>query len=211
MFGHGSSFRIINNAIKTSDFIYDQGVREEKRAEFNIGNSFVIGHVGRFAQPKNHTFLLEIFRHIYRNNSNAKLLLVGDGPLRLGVESLAEKYGIEDHVIFAGVRSDIPELLSAMDLFVFPSLYEGLPVTLIEAQANGLSIIASDSISDEVKITDLIEFISLDDGPRYWAERVLKCKQKRETGNFSAKIKSAGYDIELNAKLIEKLYLNAVN
>ena len=211
MFGPSSSFRIVNNAIKISDFVYDQRVREEKRAEFNIGDSFLIGHVGSFSEQKNHAFLLEVFRDIYKRDADAKLLLVGDGPLRLEIESLAEKYDVKDRVIFSGVRSDIPAVLSAMDLFLFPSLHEGFPVTLVEAQANGLPIVASDAISNEVKITDLIEFISLGNQTEYWADRVLKCDNTREQGNFSAKIRSAGYDIEQNVAMIEEFYLSAVN
>ncbi|MDB4389084.1 glycosyltransferase, partial [Akkermansiaceae bacterium] len=140
MFGSSADFRVINNAINASDFVFSSIERKRIRSEFDIGDSFLIGHVGSFSEQKNHAFLLEVFRDIYKRDADAKLLLVGDGPLRLELESLVKKYGIEDRVIFAGVRSDIPALLSAMDLFLFPSFHEGLPVALVEAQANGLPI-----------------------------------------------------------------------
>lgn len=211
MFGSAANFRVIKNAINTSEFIFSATDREQIRSELGIGKSFLIGHVGRFFLQKNHQFLLHVFRKVCDQHEDCRLLLVGEGELKSEIEDLAEKLGIRDRVIFAGVRSDIPALLSAMDLFLFPSMHEGFPVTLVEAQANGVPIKASDAISDEVAITDLIEFISLDQDAGYWAEEVLTSRSKRGDEGSSGAIEAAGYDVKSNAKELWEFYLNAVN
>lgn len=156
-----SNFRVINNAIDSEPFIYNEKIRQKIRGEFNIADKFAVCHAGRFIKVKNHTFLIDIFAEIHKRNSNAVLLLAGDGELRGDIESKIAKSGLKDSVILTGVRSDIPDLFRAADVFLLPSLYEGLPGVLIEAQAGGLHCIASDSITEEAKITDLAEYISL--------------------------------------------------
>lgn len=201
------NFMILNNAIDAKKYIYNEDVRNTKRKELSCDDKFVIGHVGRFLPVKNHEFIIDVFYKIHKRNNNAILLLTGDGVLKSHILNKVKKLGLDDNVIFTGIRSDIPELLQVIDIFLFPSLYEGLPVTLIEAQASGLKCIASDTITEEVKITDNVEFISLDKSPVYWAEQVLTYENGYERKNTYAKIYDAGYDVSENAKWLQEFYL----
>jgi glycosyltransferase involved in cell wall biosynthesis len=135
-----------------------------------LEDSFVVGHIGRFIDAKNHGFLLEIFQEVLRREPHAKLLLIGDGPNRKAIEEKIELLKLGQAVIYAGFRSDVPEMLQAMDVFLFPSLYEGLPVTLIEAQASGLHCVVSDTITKEIEVTELIQFFSLESVAKEWAD-----------------------------------------
>lgn len=209
LFGYNSNFQIINNAIDASKFSFNEDVVLRK-TDINLHDSKVIGHIGNFSFPKNYPFLLSIFKVIHDRCPNYKLLLVGDGKQRQDIELLTRRWNISDSVIFTGVRTDIPELLQMMDVFVFPSLYEGLPVTLIEAQAAGLKIFASDAITQEVSLTDDINFLSLKESPDYWAERILE-SVPYERKNRYEEIKSGGYDIVENAKRLQDFYLEQIN
>lgn len=203
--------KVLNNAIDSQAFIFSPALSKKKRNEFKLNEEqFVLGHIGRFDKAKNQSFLIDIFHSLQTKHKNAVLLLIGDGPLRSAMEEKATKLGLSEQVIFTGIRSDIPELLQAMDVFVFPSLYEGLPVTVIEAQAAGLKCILSDSITDEVKITNLVEFISLEKSPEFWAEKVLQYANGYERKDTSQQIKKAGYDVQENACWLENFYLNAI-
>lgn len=158
--------------------------RVKIRRELGIhDNAFVVGHVGRFAEQKNHAFLLDIAASVLEREQDIIFLLVGDGPLRPLMGKRAEDLDIKDKVIFTGVRSDIPDLmLGAMDLFLFPSLYEGLPVTLIEAQAAGITCLISDVITEEVDIIkEIVYRISLEEAPFVWAEKVVELRGKKES------------------------------
>jgi glycosyltransferase involved in cell wall biosynthesis len=211
MFGmHSASASIVNNSIDTHKFVFNEVVRKDIREKFKIDNQFVIGHVGSFQTPKNHNFLIDIFKAIHERNIKTVLILVGDGDLRQSIERKVAQLGLSDSVIFTGIRSDIPNLLQAFDVFLFPSLYEGLPVTLIEAQAAGLKIIASDSITDEVKLTDLIEIVSLKQSGEYWAEKVLQYANGYKRRNTSKEICRAGYDAQENTKLLERFYISKI-
>jgi len=201
------NFFILNNAIDTKKFIFNSTVREEIRKEFQIKDKFVIGHVGRLHAQKNHMFLIDIFKEVHDRNKNAILMLVGDGELRHSIEKKIKKLGLSDSVIFTGVRLDIPELLQAMDMFLFPSLHEGLPVTLVEAQASGLKILASDTITKEIAFTDLVNFYSLRSSPKKWAVKALNSLNRNTRQNYLTEIKNANYDIEENAKWLENFYL----
>lgn len=201
------NFYVLNNAIDVNKFAFNNNTRLKERNELKVKNNFVIGNVGRFNEQKNHDFLIDIFKEIYKKNSKALLLLVGDGNLRPVIENKIDKLGLSEKVVLTGVRSDIPEILQAMDVFVLPSFYEGLPVTLVEAQASGLNCIISNTITDEIKITDSIQFVSLNRSPEYWAEQVLKYSDGYERKNNYYKICAAGYDISENAKWLENFYL----
>jgi glycosyltransferase involved in cell wall biosynthesis len=201
-------FFILNNAIEAKKFIFNVNIRAKKRKEFQIEDKFVIGHIGRFHTQKNHKFLIDIFEKVHDRNKNAVLLLIGDGELRNLIAKKVDALGLTGSVIFTGIRSDIPELLQAMDIFVFPSLYEGLPVTLVEAQAAGLKIIAADTITEEIKLTNLVDFVQLTDSTSYWAEKVLQYTYGYERTNAYSEICKAGYDVKENAKWLEEFYLN---
>lgn len=166
---------ILNNAIDLNKFRFDRESRANIRREFNIdSDTFVVGHIGRFMVQKNHKFLLKAFSKIREKNNNSVLLLVGgNGDLEGDVRGWIKELDLEENVIFAGVRSDIPAVLSAMDAFVLPSLYEGMPNVVIEAQATGLPCVIADTITREADITGLVDYLPLGD-PDLWAEKVIE-------------------------------------
>ena len=164
--------RKLNNAVDLNAFHYSSEGRERIREEFGLGNGLVIGHVGRFMQQKNHKVLIGVFAEI-RKLKDAKLLLVGKGELEQAVRGQVNDLGLTNDVIFTGTRKDVPDLLSAMDVMVFPSLYEGMPNTVIEAQATGLPCLISDSITKEADITGLVVYKSLTDSHNAWAKNAL--------------------------------------
>ena len=203
----GAHYRILNNAIDTGQYIYNPVRSQKVRQELGIpSESFVVGHIGRFNAVKNHTFLLDVFSKLKEQQQNALLLLVGDGDLRGEVEKKASDLGLSDCVIFTGIRSDVPDLLQAMDCFVFPSLYEGLPVTLIEAQAAGLPCIVSDSVSAECAKTRLMDRISLHENPTVWANRISE-RAHSSRPNTQEELICAGYDIAANAQWLQNYYI----
>ena len=160
----------LHNAIDLDTYRFCQEDRDAVRAELGLEGKLVIGHVGRFNQQKNHTFLLEIFREISKNREDAVLVLVGKGELEQQIREKAAALGIADKLIFTGVRSDVPRLLSAMDVFVFPSFYEGMPNTVIEAQAAGLPCVIADTITKEANITGLVQYLPLSLPAAEWAQ-----------------------------------------
>lgn len=200
--------KIINNAIDVERYRFNPTVRGTKRKELGITEDLVIGHVGRFFTPKNHDFIIDVFNEVLKREPKSKLLLVGTGEKESEIKEKVNGLGISENVEFLGVRSDVNEILQAMDIFLFPSLYEGLPVTLIEAQASGLKIAASSNIDNRVDITGNIKFLELDDGTQTWAEEMLKMKEYVRTDTSSAIIEN-NYDIKNNAKWLQDFYLNA--
>jgi len=163
---------IIKNGIPVEDFTFSNQTRLNKRNELNFNNKFIVGHIGRLNKQKNHFFLIEVFEQILKRNDNSLLILVGSGELKNALMDKVEEKRIADKVIFLGVRSDIPQLLMAFDLMIFPSLFEGLPNVLIEAQATGLKCIVSDSISKEVKVSNNLIFKNIQDEPIEWTKEV---------------------------------------
>ncbi|NMA84154.1 MAG: glycosyltransferase family 1 protein [Epulopiscium sp.] len=202
---------IMPNAIKADKYTFNKNLRQDTRKELNIENSFVVGHIGRFSPQKNHEFIIDIFNEIKKKNEHSKLILVGEGPLRSSVKSKVLKLGLEKDVLFLGVRSDVPNLLNAMDTLLFPSTHEGLPGVVLEAQASGLPCIISDKITSEVRITDLVEYLSLDKSAGYWADVVLDYSSKIIRKNTYDKIVEAGYDTKAVAKWYESYYSNSID
>ena len=204
------NFFILNNSLDAKKFVFDSNIRLQKRKELLVADKFVIGHIGRFEPSKNHDFLIEIFYEIHTINNKATLLLIGDGALRHFIEDKVKKFGLDDSVIFMGTRSDIPELLQAMDVFLFPSLYEGLGVVAIEAQATGLRTIVSEAIPNEAYLTDLIEREYLSSSSSQWANRILKYVDGYDRRDTSDIIKSMGYDIKETTKWLQEFYINVI-
>ncbi|MHA1381521.1 MAG: glycosyltransferase family 1 protein [Candidatus Helarchaeota archaeon] len=201
-----NNFFIINNAIETNNFIFNKNVRISIRNHFNVPDKVVIGHIGSFTHQKNHTFLIDVFKEVHERNRNTVLLLVGDGELRSSIEKKVRDLGLKNSVIFTGVRADIPALLQAMDVFVFPSLFEGLGIVVIEAQASGLPCIVSDAIPKEAYVTDNIENLSLKESIEIWTDKILKhIHDKRE--NKYQEIVEKGYDIEETVQWLQEFYL----
>lgn len=198
-------FMIIKNGIDINKFMFDIDRREKLRKQLNIDkNMIVIGNVARFYEQKNHNFLIDIFYEYQKLNPKSKLVLIGDGPLKQTIKEKVKKYNINDKVLFLGVRQDVNELYNIMDVFVFPSFYEGLGIVLIEAQANGLKCIVSDTIPREVKMLDNIEFVDLSQGEKKWANIIEKSNMKR-LSDFT-EIKKKGYSILETVGEIEKIY-----
>ncbi|WP_410513549.1 glycosyltransferase family 1 protein [Paenibacillus sp. BR2-3] len=209
--GEQGTLTVMNNAINAQEFALDHRVRERIRNEMNAGERLVIGHVGRFNEQKNHEYLIEIFHQLYQQNKNVMLVLIGEGKLQPSVKRKAENLGLTEQVLFLGVRSDISELMQGMDLFVFPSLFEGLPVVLVEAQASGLRCIVSDTITRDTDVTGRIEFVSLKKSPRVWAQQILKTSHDRV--NTVQLLQQNRYDTEVMAEWLADFYMNhmAVN
>lgn len=203
----GAEYKVLPNAIDLNKYEYQKNVEQKVRSELRLENKFVLGHVGRFHKVKNHDFLIDIFAKCYEKNKDARLLLVGDGIEREHIIDKVKQLGLQEVVQLLGVRDDVNQLLQAMDVFVFPSLYEGLPVTLVEAQATGLPCVISDTISDECILEkSLVTYHSLEEHVEEWAETVLNCSKLKRM-NCSEKIQEAGYDIVEGAKMLQEYYL----
>ena len=204
MFGKRADVHLLHNGVDLRTFYYDEEGRQRIRNEFALKDRLVVGHVGRFHKQKNHSYLLEIFQQIRQQRPDAVLLLVGIGELEQPVRLQARELGLEDAVIFAGQRFDIPQLLSAMDVFVFPSLHEGMPNTVIEAQATGLPCVIADTITPEADLTGLVTYLPLTESRQIWAQTALSAvtPERRNThGDFVAQ----GYDIDSVAQELVKL------
>ncbi len=205
MFG-GAEYQILNNAIPAKSCIFNSLKREHMREQLGLHEEFTLGLVGRFSPPKNHVFLLDIFHSLLQTEPNAKLLLVGDGQLRNILESKIKELGLGDNVMMTGVRTDVSDLLQAMDVFVMPSNYEGLSLAIVEAQAAGLPCFISDKVPIECKKTDLVQQIPLSVSPAKWAEEILKVKRRIRRNTYQ-EIADAGFDIESNAADLSDFYL----
>lgn len=204
----GAPYQIVNNAIDAAAYTYDADKRGELRRQLVLADELVIGHVGNFTQPKNHPFLLEIFTALLKKEPNAVLLLVGSGEGMFKMQEKVQELGIAEHVRFLGVRSDVADLMQAMDVFVFPSLYEGLGIALIEAQAAGLPCVVSDTIPHEAYLTDLVDSESLSAPAEKWAEKIL-AKRAIPRTDRRAEIAAHGFDITTEAVKLQEFYLKA--
>lgn len=201
-------FSVFKNAIESQKYVFSEQSRKKIRDELQLHDKFVIGNIGRLTHQKNQSFLIDIFKCVYKKNKNAILLIIGVGELEHDLRKKARDSGLEKNIVFTGSRSDVPALLSAMDVFVFPSLYEGLGIVAIEAQTAGLPTICADTIPKESNITGLIEFLSLSDSAEKWADHVLKQLKKSERLNMQNEIVAAGYDIKDSTKWMEKFYFS---
>lgn len=199
---------IMNNAIDIDKFTFDVNMRNLKRKELGIEDKFVLGNVGRLSYQKNHEFLIRIFNEVYKLNKNAILLLVGRGELEDDVKEQVENLRLTEVVKFLYVRNDVPQLLQAMDVSLLPSRYEGLPVVLVENQAAALNSIVADIITKEVKVTDFVTYISLDEDYRYWAYETLKYADGYKRKKMYTQMQLGGYDIKQEAKKMESFYEN---
>lgn len=206
-----NNYKILRNAINIAKFEYNKDARVLIRNEFGIKEEdFVIGHIGKFMDAKNHEFLIKVFAEYHLKHPNSKLLLVGDGEWRSKVETWVADSGCADSIILAGLRSDIPAIVQAMDIFVFPSIYEGMPLTVLEAQASGLPCLISSNVTSDVNIGQDVMMKDLADGVKGWADsidsfdyaisREIRCHNNYEL------ITKAGYNIENEANELLKIY-----
>ena len=198
--------QLFHNAIDTKRYVFDPAVREQMRRSLKVQDAFVVGHIGRFTYLKNHEFLLKAFACLKKKQPDAVLLLIGVGDLEAEVRRQAAVLGLEEAVRFLGMRDDVPALMQAMDLFVLPSRSEGLGLVLIEAQAAGLRAIASSGVPPEAKITELLTYLPLENGPEAWAEEMAKAAGGYERTDRRRQVMEAGYDLSSQAARIEQLY-----
>lgn len=201
-------FEVVNNAIDSKKYVFDSDIRKKIREELNLEDKFIIGHVGRFEKAKNHIFLISIIKEILRIRNDVVLFLVGDGSLKKDIESKIKKENLERNVILYGVSDRVEKLLQAMDVFILPSLFEGLGIVLIEAQAAGLKCFASSYVvPKEAKVSDNIEYISLQEDPKIWAENILNYYNGYERKNIIENIYEHNYDIVKLSEKMEKFYV----
>ena len=200
------NYAVLPNGIELEKYDYTEAVRKEMSTQLGLEDRFVVGHAGRVSDQKNHTFLLDIFTEIARKNDKAVLLLFGVGELVEPMKEKAKRLGIQERVIFYGASSEMEKMYQAMDVFLMPSLHEGLPVTGVEAQASGLPCVFADTITKEVDITGHSEFLSLDEAPGVWADKVLAYVESERKSN-KKELLEAGYDIQQTADIVSKLYL----
>lgn len=196
---------IIPNAIQAEKYRYDQIKREQIRTQLNIGDCFVIGHIGRFSFMKNHSFLIDTFNELVKKEPNSVLLLLGDGDLRSEMEEKVRKLGLTKKVFFLGNQSDVAAYCQAMDYFVFPSIFEGLPGTVVEAQAAGLKCLISDTITPEVDFTKLVKRDSIQKNPAIWADEILKNRIYEREDTFQ-EICDNGFDVVAQSRMLSQFY-----
>ena len=196
----------MNNAIEVENFKFNSSIRDSKRKELGADEFYNIINIGRFNSQKNQLFLLDVLAEIIKKNTNYKLFLVGDGELKTQILEKIKKLKIERNVELLGIRNDIPELLQAMDVFLFPSLFEGFGIAFLEAQASGMKCIVSETVAlDSHLIQENVQVISLKENAEQWANKILEIKNF-ERKDVSKTIKEKGYDIKENAKKLEKKY-----
>lgn len=198
-------YRVLKNAVDTRVMRYDPALREQTRRALGLTDHLVVGHVGRFTQQKNHLYLLDVFATLAAREPSARLVLAGEGVLLEETLAYAEELGMADKVLYLGVRRDISALMNAFDVFLLPSLFEGLPVVGIEAQATGLPVVTSTAVTRELPLEGLVSYLPLSDAPEDWAQRVLEAaaEPRRDT---TAEIIAAGYDVRGAAQVMQELY-----
>ena len=198
--------QIVRNGIDISKFNFSSSIRAEYRKKLGIEGKIAIGNIGRFAYQKNHEFLIEVFKVLKEQEKKAVLVLIGNGEDERKIRNMVETYGLTDDVLFLGSRDDVPKLLSALDVFVLPSRYEGLPIVLVEVQANGLPAVVADTVTTEVSLLDNLKYLSLESSPQQWKNAILNLVNNR-IENVDA---LQAYNIEVNVLDLEEFYKECV-
>jgi glycosyltransferase involved in cell wall biosynthesis len=214
MFGKTDGVVVLKNGILSSEFCFNSELQKVRRNELGIeDNTIVLTHIGRFNVQKNQRFLVNVFSELLKLNDKVILLLIGKGELESEITDYVKALKIYKKIIFLGTRDDIPAILSASNLFIFPSLYEGLGITLIEAQASGLYCVISDNIPAEARITNIITACSLKQTPKYWANKIYTIITENRYNNYNRNdyvkcLQTSGFDIESSCKVLAKIYDN---
>ena len=202
------SFQIIHNAIDIDKYLFNPDTRKDIRKKWNINqNDFLIGHVGRFDTQKNHDFFINVFRQVHQICPQCKLILIGEGQLMQNVKTKVEQYNLKDSVIFAGSRNDANLFYNAFDLFILPSLFEGLGIVAIEAEVNGCTAFLSDRVPQEAKLSDKVSYLPLNSD--IWKDnivRLVNINEKRQAALFDPY--QSGYDINIEAKKLQDIYMD---
>jgi len=201
-------FRVIPNAIEVERFVYDEQIRQTLRSRYGLSNKRVIGHIGRFADQKNHEFLLELFRALHARAKDTFLVLLGEGELLAKMQQKVQSLGLTQDVLFLGNVPNANEWYQAFDIFLLPSHYEGLPVVGIEAQAAGLPCIFADTITKEIALSEAVEYLSLREPLESWCERIMALLENKQRPDNYELITAANYNIRLEARRLQQLYLD---
>lgn len=207
-YGKGQDYLLIKNAIETEKFRFSLDIREKMRNELCLDDQFTVGHVGSFKYAKNHKFLIKVFSQIKKEAPKSKLVLVGDGELRDNIEEEIKNFNLENDVILLGVREDVPDILQAVDAFVFPSRLEGFGVSELEALASGLPCFVSKAVPKKTDMTDLEIQLSLDETPEFWAKEIIKKSIAYQRRDRVDGIIKSGYDISLLTQTLQDFYEN---
>lgn len=205
---HSKKFHVLNNAIDSSKFTANPAVRDDVRKELRIGDRIAVGHVGRFHAQKNHDFLLDVFAGFKKKHSNSVLILVGSGDLENQIREKISALGLDDSVMLLGNRKDMNRIYQAMDIFLLPSLFEGLGIVAVEAQAAGIPVIASDGVSLDAKVSPLIHYVKLSRGASEWSEAAEKAlKSEYCHKNMQKYIIKSGFDVKSTAGFLQNFYI----
>ncbi|MBO5461804.1 MAG: glycosyltransferase [Clostridia bacterium] len=199
--------KLILNGVNTEEYRFSEEKRYIIRNQLNLQNNFVLGHTGRLADIKNQSFLIELMPDLLKKRNDAKLILLGDGDDREMLEEKVNTLNLKDNVIFAGSVCNVQDYLSAMDVFVFPSLYEGMPLSILEVQANGLPCVISDTVPPDVFLTDLIHPLSLNDSKDKWIEAIISVK-RNTSKDYPQELKDAGFDTQTAMEKVYRIYEN---
>lgn len=215
VFGENAKFKVINNAVDIEKFKpadEEMNIKiKELKDKYELNDTLILGHIGRFNIQKNHKFIVEILKELKARTDNFKFLFIGDGELREEILNSIKKEGLESNVIYLGLQSDINIWLNIMDILVFPSLFEGLPVVLVEAQSTGLPCIIANTISKDVDLgLGLVKFLSIDIESNIWANEIINNTMKKENDKNKIKeqLKKEGYYLEDNIEIIKSIYKN---
>ncbi len=203
-------FTIIQNGISTNRFRFNEKKRNEVRENLKIKAKYVIGFVGRLTPQKKPQFVIDIFSKFVQQHSDVELLIVGDGELRRETEIKIEKYGLQSKVKLLGARSDIPDLLCAMDCFCLPSGFEGFPFVLVEAQANGLPCVVSKNVSKECNLAGMMQFVGLDEPIENWVNALNNVTMTLPREQYADVIRNLGYDMKTEVQKVEKIMVGEV-
>ncbi|RKM61919.1 glycosyltransferase family 1 protein [Butyrivibrio sp. CB08] len=204
-YGNKTNFSVINNAIDISKFAYNEKIRDELKQRYILQNRIVIGHVGRLEKVKNQAFLIEVFAEVHKKYHNTVLLIIGEGKEKENLIRHISKYGLDDSVIILNNQEEIEKYYQLMDVFVLTSLYEGFPMTLLEAQASGMWCVVSDRIDKETNLTGKVVYLDLKSDIKLWSEAVY---EKAMMARDNCDIRLQQYDIRVIARELQNLYLN---
>ncbi len=209
-FGDKKSFIVVSNSIECEKFEFNEEFRQEKRESLSLKDEFLIGHIGRFEDQKNHKYIIDIFDEYLKINPNSRLALIGVGRHFEEIQNKSKQLGIYDKIFFLGARNDAYKYYSAFDAFLLPSLYEGLGIVLVEAQCNGLPcLISKDVIPEEVDFNlGLVKRESINDAACVWAQRLDTCRERKDSKEAIGAISEKGFNISTNAEWLCEYYKN---
>lgn len=200
------SFTVVNNAMELDKYQHDEAFQKEKRQKLGLEGQFVVGHVGRFMTVKNQRFVVDVFREILQMKKDAVLLLIGDGELREELENYVHELQLDQRVEFLGERNDVEQLIPIMDMMVFPSFYEGMPLVVLEAQASGTKMVYSDAVDDQVRLTPFVRKKSLDASAKEWAKEAVKFADEKVDCDIRRCFEENGYTIESVVEQLTRIY-----